>query len=107
MTGNKFNPLLIFKENASIVDTPGIGESREMTAKLLDYLSEAVAFIYVINTTNGGGVQNDKVILLYWRPVISGTERLKDLHFSYQYLHIPTHNFDLTNFDLFSVSFFK
>lgn len=65
LTGNKFTPLLIFKENASNVDTPGIGESREMTAKLLDYLSEAVAFIYVINTTNGGGVQNDKVILLY------------------------------------------
>lgn len=79
----------------------------EMTAKLLDYLSEAVAFIYVINTTNGGGVQNKKVTLLYWRSVISGTERLKDLHFSYQHSHIPTHTFDLTYFDLFSVSFFK
>lgn len=33
-----------------------------MTTKLLDYLTEAVAFIYVINTPNAGGVQDDRVI---------------------------------------------
>lgn len=33
-----------------------------MTTTLLDYLTEAVAFIYVINTPNAGGVQDDRVI---------------------------------------------
>lgn len=46
-----------------------MGESDEMTTKLLDYLSEAVAFIYVINTTNAGGVQDDRVMAsLIFRP---------------------------------------
>lgn len=44
-----------------MVDTPGVGIHEEMTNKLLDYMQEAVAFIYVINTPNGGGVQNDRV----------------------------------------------
>jgi hypothetical protein len=45
----------------SIVDTPGIGESKEMTRRLLDYLPNAVASIYVINSSNSGGVQDDRV----------------------------------------------
>ena len=51
----------MFKEHATIVDTPGIGESEEMTNILVNYLPEAVAFIYVINTANAGGVQDDRV----------------------------------------------
>ena len=51
----------MFKEHATIVDTPGIGESEEMTHILVNYLPEAVAFIYVINTANAGGVQDDRV----------------------------------------------
>ena len=51
----------MFKEHATIVDTPGVGESEETTNILINYLPEAVAFIYVINTTNAGGVQNDRV----------------------------------------------
>lgn len=51
----------LYQEYATIVDTPGVGESEDMTNILMDYLSEAVAFIYVINTTNAGGIQDDRV----------------------------------------------
>ena len=45
-----------------IVDTPGIGESDEMTGRLTDYLPNAIAFIFVINRPNAGGLQKDRVI---------------------------------------------
>ena len=44
-----------------IVDSPGIGESREMTDMVKEYLSSAFAFIYVINSSNAGGLQPDRV----------------------------------------------
>ena len=53
---------ILFQHNTIIVDTPGIGESNEMTDKLLQYLPKAVAFIYVINSSNAGGVQSDRVM---------------------------------------------
>lgn len=49
------------KDHAFIVDTPGIGECGEMSVNLQDYLSEAVAFIYVIDVSNYGGVHRDRV----------------------------------------------
>ena len=51
-----------------IVDSPGIGESREMTRMVKEYLPTAFAFIYVINSSNAGGLQPDRVrqfLLLY------------------------------------------
>ena len=47
-----------------IVDSPGIGESREMTKIVKDYLTSAFAFIYVINSSNAGGLQPDRVTTL-------------------------------------------
>ena len=44
-----------------IVDSPGIGESREMTRLVKEYLPSAFAFIYVINSGNAGGLQPDRV----------------------------------------------
>ena len=44
-----------------IVDSPGIGESDIMDDIVKQYLPEAFAFIYVINTANAGGVQRDRV----------------------------------------------
>nr|XP_022303099.1 uncharacterized protein LOC111110781 [Crassostrea virginica] len=58
-------PLPMLKEYATIVAMPEVGESEEMTNILMDYLSEAVAFIYVINTTNAGGVQDDRLVKLF------------------------------------------
>lgn len=54
---------ILLKEYVIIIDTPGVGESDEMTTKVLEYLPEALAFIYVINTSNAGGVQEDRVIM--------------------------------------------
>ncbi|KAK3108483.1 hypothetical protein FSP39_008913 [Pinctada imbricata] len=51
----------MLRHKTMIVDTPGIGESTQMTDKLLQYLPKAVAFIYVINSANAGGVQSDRV----------------------------------------------
>ena len=44
-----------------IVDGPGIGESTIMDDIVKEYLPEAFAFIYVINSDNAGGIQPDRV----------------------------------------------
>ena len=44
-----------------IVDSPGIGESTIMDDIVKEYLPEAFAFIYVINSGNAGGIQRDRV----------------------------------------------
>ena len=44
-----------------IIDSPGVGESDEMDEMVIQYLPEAFAFIYVVNSSNGGGVQKDRV----------------------------------------------
>ncbi|WAR24582.1 MFN2-like protein [Mya arenaria] len=54
-------PLLGENTQVTIVDTPGVGESGEMTSRLFRYLPNAIAFIYVINSANAGGIQEDKV----------------------------------------------
>ena len=41
-----------------IVDSPGIGETSEMKELVLDYILKACTFIYVINSTCAGGVQD-------------------------------------------------
>lgn len=58
---NIYWPLPMLKDFALLVDTPGVGVREEMTTKLLDYMQEAVAFIYVINTPTAGGVQKDRL----------------------------------------------
>ena len=44
-----------------IIDSPGVGESDIMDEIVTQYLPQAFAFIYVINSTNSGGVQKDRV----------------------------------------------
>ena len=43
------------------MDTPGIGGSGEVTQKLMEYLPNAIFFIFVINVGSAGGLQNDRV----------------------------------------------
>ncbi|KAL3880447.1 hypothetical protein ACJMK2_032684 [Sinanodonta woodiana] len=57
-----FWPIPIIQDPVIIVDTPGIGESEEMTDKLLRYLPNAVAFIYIISSDNAGGIQEDRLL---------------------------------------------
>ena len=44
-----------------IVDSPGIGDSKQVYDIALEYLPQAMAFIYVINSPNAGGMQDDRV----------------------------------------------
>jgi len=44
-----------------IIDSPGIGESDILNEMVTQYLPQAFAFIYVINSANAGGVQRDRV----------------------------------------------
>lgn len=60
----------LFQDRMVIVDSPGVGESDIMDDIVVNYLPNAFAFIYVINSGNAGGVQRDRVsvyllILLY------------------------------------------
>ena len=44
-----------------IVDSPGVGESDAMNEFVLSYLPHAFCFIYVIKSSNAGGIQEDRV----------------------------------------------
>ncbi|XP_033737338.1 uncharacterized protein LOC117325318 [Pecten maximus] len=54
-------PCDILKTGLVIVDSPGIGDTPEMTKMVLDYIIEACSFIYIINSANAGGVQEERV----------------------------------------------
>ena len=55
-----------------IVDSPGVGESNAMNEFALSYLPHAFCFIYVINSSNAGGIQEDRVR----RPLLPFAKRL-------------------------------
>ncbi|XP_052240956.1 uncharacterized protein LOC127851295 [Dreissena polymorpha] len=54
-------PLLGDNTHVTLVDSPGIGDNQELSEKLLNYLPNASALIFVINSSNCGGVQGDKI----------------------------------------------
>ena len=47
----------------TIVDKPGIGDDdqEDVTTKMMNYVQNALAVVFVINVANAGGVQNDRV----------------------------------------------
>ena len=55
---------LIFQKGVVIIDSPGIGESDIIDEIVTQYLPQAFAFIYVINSANAGGVQKDRVCIV-------------------------------------------
>ncbi|KAL9963743.1 hypothetical protein ACROYT_G027277 [Oculina patagonica] len=56
-----FWPHQLLEKGVVIIDSPGIGESEIMDEIVTQYLPQAFAFIYVINSANAGGVQKDRV----------------------------------------------
>lgn len=65
-------PTPILQDCITIVDTPGVvDESEEITEKILKYISNAVALIYVTDSGNSKGIQDDKLI----RIVLERTRR--------------------------------
>ena len=65
MIGNWYVKNLFIKEGIVLVDTPGIGGSGEFNEKVIEYIPNAVAFIFVINVYNAGGMQEDRVRINY------------------------------------------
>lgn len=47
-----------------IVDTPGFGDEKEndVEDKMRSYLPNALAFVFVVNVSNAGGLQTDRVL---------------------------------------------
>ncbi|KAL9964127.1 hypothetical protein ACROYT_G027711 [Oculina patagonica] len=56
-----FWPHSLLQQGIVLVDSPGIGESKIMDDMVQEYLPKAFAFIYVINSANAGGIQEDRV----------------------------------------------
>ena len=61
---------LSFQENVMIVDSPGVGESEMMDEFVVNYMSIAFCFMYVINTHNAGGVQKDRVRIIVYVSIV-------------------------------------
>ncbi|XP_022796285.1 uncharacterized protein LOC111334739 isoform X2 [Stylophora pistillata] len=59
-----FWPHQLLKEGVMIVDSPGVGESQAMDQCVHDYLANAFCFMYVIKSTNAGGVKKDRLLSL-------------------------------------------
>nr|XP_006813734.1 PREDICTED: mitofusin-2-like [Saccoglossus kowalevskii] len=73
-----FWPFPLLRGGLFIVDSPGIGENREMTKQVMEYLPNAFGFIYVINSANAGGVQKDRLQKLLRSVAVSNDgEQLK------------------------------
>ncbi|KAH3734039.1 uncharacterized protein LOC127851083 isoform X2 [Dreissena polymorpha] len=60
-------PLLGDNTHVTLVDSPGIGDNQELSEELLNYLPNASALIFVINSSNCGGVQGDKLGKIFSR----------------------------------------
>lgn len=65
ITRKKFflNFFLLFQGNVIIVDTPGFGdnEQKEVAEKMIEYIPNALAIVFVINVAAAGGIQDDRV----------------------------------------------
>lgn len=56
--------------NTILVDTPGIGGSGTFKERLMEYLPNAVCFIFVIDVLKGGGLQDDRVNILTYTCIV-------------------------------------
>ncbi|XP_078664264.1 uncharacterized protein LOC144907273 [Branchiostoma floridae x Branchiostoma belcheri] len=56
-----FWPLPLLKGGIVIVDSPGVGESKIMDQVVSDYIPKAFAFLYIIDSSRAGGVQQDRL----------------------------------------------
>ena len=56
--------VFLFQKGIVIIDSPGVGESDIMDATVTQYLPQAFAFIYVINSANPVGIQKDRASII-------------------------------------------
>lgn len=59
-----FKNLSLQQGNTILVDTPGFGGAMEFTQKLMEYLPNAVSFIFVLSVERAGGMQDDRVNII-------------------------------------------
>lgn len=54
---------MLFQGNVIIVDTPGFGdnEQKKVAEKMIEYIPNALAIVFVINVAAAGGIQDDRV----------------------------------------------
>nr|XP_022307813.1 uncharacterized protein LOC111113814 [Crassostrea virginica] len=57
-------PVPMIQGNVTIVDTPGIGDDdqEDVARRMMNYLQNALAVVFIINVANAGGVQNDRLV---------------------------------------------
>lgn len=53
----------VLQGKITIVDTPGLGDidQQDVAKRMMDYLPNALAFVFVINVPAAGGLQKDRV----------------------------------------------
>ncbi|KAK3101580.1 hypothetical protein FSP39_004599 [Pinctada imbricata] len=56
-----YYPFPFLEEGIVIVDTPGIGENKTMVTRVKEYLKKSFGFIYVVNSSNAGGVHEGRL----------------------------------------------
>ncbi|XP_078691940.1 uncharacterized protein LOC144922170 [Branchiostoma floridae x Branchiostoma belcheri] len=56
-----FWPLPLLQGGIVIVDSPGVGESKIMDQVVADHIPESFAFLYIIDSSRAGGVQEDRL----------------------------------------------
>ncbi|XP_078379497.1 uncharacterized protein LOC144662542 isoform X1 [Oculina patagonica] len=74
-----FWPHSLLQQGIILVDSPGIGESKIMDDMVQEYIPEAFAFIYVINTAHAGGIQKDRVEQLFEQARKKSLDQQKEL----------------------------
>ena len=59
---------IFLKGNVLIVDTPGIGDKyqEKVAEMMLNYIPKALAIVFVLNVSNAGGIQQDRVFLFFF-----------------------------------------
>ncbi|XP_062584797.1 uncharacterized protein LOC134246446 [Saccostrea cucullata] len=70
-------PFPLLEEGIVLVDTPGLGESKSMVKHVGRYLEKSFGFIYVVNSSNAGGVHEGR-LKDFLRTVINMSE--EELH---------------------------
>ncbi|XP_062589582.1 uncharacterized protein LOC134251211 [Saccostrea cucullata] len=57
-------PVSLLKGKTILVDTPGVGGTKSLAELMMKYLQNAVAFVFVVNASNAGGVQDDRLPII-------------------------------------------
>ena len=60
----------LFQAGVSLVDSPGVGESPFLNEMVQNYLSQAFGFIYIINSSNAGGIQPERVHYIFCQIIL-------------------------------------